>query len=143
MHRLEDDRSRLLAARRLLQGVGVVPRHVVEALRQGLERLVLLGLASGVEGGQRAAVKGAVRADDDVTAGARPEPRQLEGTLVRLCARVAEEHAAPQRPAVADEAVERGGHLGSDRGAVQVGHVEQRAGLVAESVGDSGMGMPE
>src|SRR4051795_385292 len=88
LHGLEDDRRALSAARRLLQGVGVVPRHVVEALRQGLERLVLLGLASGVEGGQRAAVEGAVRADDDMTAGARPAPRQLEGALVRLGARV-------------------------------------------------------
>ena len=49
-----------------LEGVEVVPGDVPEPLGQRLERLVLGGLAGGVERGQGAAVERAERAHDDV-----------------------------------------------------------------------------
>jgi len=76
---------------------------------------------------------------------ARPRPAagQLEGALVGLGARVAEEHPAADWLAVADEAVEGGGDLGTDGGAVQVRDVQQRAGLVTHGLCNGRVGMAE
>ena len=49
----------------------------------------------------------------------------------------------PAGVAVADQPVERRRHLGPDRGAEQVRHVQQRAGLGGEGVGHRRVGVAE
>ncbi len=75
------------------QRVEVVPGDVAEALGQGLERLVLGGLARGVQGGERAPVEAAVGGHDHVAPRRRAAPLagELDGALVGLGAAVAEE----------------------------------------------------
>ena len=82
------------------QGVEVAQGDVAEARGQGLEGLVLLGLAGGVEGGQGAPVERAVGADHRVAARTAPAAGQLEGALVGLGAGVAEEDLAPPPPSI-------------------------------------------
>ena len=55
-----------------VHGVEVVVGHVVEALGQRQEGLLLLGLAGGGQGGQGPAVEGVPGADHRVPARARP-----------------------------------------------------------------------
>ena len=57
---------------------------------------------------------------------------ELDRALVRLGARVGEEHA----PVAAEQRVEPGRHLGLHVVVVEVRHVEQRARLVGQRVGD-------
>jgi hypothetical protein len=81
LHGLEEHgRDRGIDGR--LQGIEVVPRDVAEALGQGLERLVLLGLARW-RAGWRACGRGTTqRADHDVAAPPTPPAGQLDGALV-------------------------------------------------------------
>ena len=80
------------------QGVEVVGRHVREARRQRLERLLLRSRPGGRQRAVRAAVERALEADDLVLVrpAARPAAaaRELDRRLVRLGAGVAEERAA-------------------------------------------------
>ena len=93
LHRLEQHRGHRRVEGRL-ERVEVVPGDVPEALGQRLERLVLGGLAGGVERGEGAAVERAEGAHDDVAAPAAELAGQLEGALVGLGAGVGEEHLA-------------------------------------------------
>src|SRR5437763_287459 len=77
-----------------LELVEVAPRDVPEAFRQRLERFVLLRLPRGMQRGQCAPVERAVGADDHMPAPATVLAGQLDGRLVGLGARVAEEHLA-------------------------------------------------
>ena len=70
---------------------------MAEALGQGLEHLVLLGLAGGVEGGQGPAVERPVGAGHDVAAAAPELAGQLDGRLVGLGTAVAEEGLVRKR----------------------------------------------
>ena len=126
-----------------LELVEVVPGHVAEALGQRLEHLVLGGLPGGVEGGERASVEAAVGGHDHVAAATAEPAGQLDGALVGLGAGVAEEHLAAGGRAVADQPVERRRHLWPDRGAEEVRHVQQRAGLGGERVGHGRVGVAE
>ena len=138
LHRLEQHGGHGRVDGRL-ERVEVVPGHVPEALGQRLERLVLGGLAGGVQRGERAAVERAVGADDDVAAPAAPLAGQLDGALVGLGARVAEEDLA----APAQQPVEGAGHVGPDVGAEQVRHVQEGAGLLGQGVGHRRVGVAE
>src|SRR4051794_32542092 len=92
-----------------------------------------------MERGQRAPVERAVRAHDHVLPPATALAGQLDGALVRLGAAVAEEHES----SATEELVERGGHLLLGHGAVEVRHVQQRAGLLVDRIGDDRVGMTE
>ena len=65
--------------------------------------------------------------------------RQLDRALVGLGARVAEEHAA----AAAEQGVEPGGDLRLQVVVIEVRHVQQRARLVGDRVGDLGVRVAE
>ena len=117
---------------------------MLETFGQGLERRVLLGLASGVQRRQRPAVKGVPRAHDHVSARAGPLASQLQGTFVGLGPRVGEEDLSPGAPLPsAHETVEGGRHLRAHDVAEQVRHVEQRAALLGQRLGHRGVGMAE
>jgi len=143
LHGLQEHGRHDVAVDSPVEGVEVAPGHVPEALGQGLKSLVLLGLAGGVQRGQRAPVEGPVGADHHVSAAAAPLAGQLQRTLVGLGPRVGEEHPPPERLAVADQAVEDSRHLGPDGRAEQVRHVQQGAGLGGQRVGDGRMRMAE
>ncbi len=102
LHRLEQHGGHAGVERRV-EGVEVVPGDVAKALGQRLEGLVLVRLAGGVEGGERAPVERAVGADHDMATAAAPPPGQLDGCLVGLGARVAHEDL----PTPAEQPVER------------------------------------
>ena len=129
-----------------LEGVEVDPGHVAEPLGQRLERLVLGGLAGGVQRGERAAVEGAEGAHDDVAAPPTELAGQLDGALVGLGAGVGEEDLAAPSAASrggAEQAVEGGGDLRTDRGAEEVRHVQQGGGLLGDGLGDGRMAVTE
>ena len=120
--------------------VEVVPGDVAEALGQRLEGLVLGRLAGGVQRGEGAAVERAEGADDDVAAAAAEPPGQLERALVGLGAGVGEEHLAAQCPSSGQPGWPTPssrsrvcGHLPARLGAEEVGHVEQRLGLLVRA----------
>ncbi len=77
-----------------VHGVEVVVGDVVEALGQGQERQLLLGLTGGGQRGQGPPVEGVPGADHAEPVRAGPPAGQLEGALVGLGPRVAEEHLA-------------------------------------------------
>ena len=83
------DHRRRFVAHRSAQLVHVVERHEVEAAEQRLEGVAVL--VGGGERTHRAAVESAHRAHEP--APARRVHRELDGRLVRLGARVAEERA--------------------------------------------------
>ena len=144
LQRLEQHRGHRLGVERLVERGDVVVRHVHEALGQRQEGRLFLGLAGRSQGGERPAVKGVVHADDDVATAPSPAPGQLERAFVRLRPRVGEEDLASglPRPAV-DQPVDRAGHLGRERVAVEVGHVAQRPRLLGHGLGDHGVGVAE
>ena len=82
----------------------------------------------------------AVGADDDVAAAPTELAGELDGALVRLRARVAEEHEPVAR---IDQTVERGGDILAGLGAEEVRDVQQRARLRVDRVGDDGIRMSE
>ncbi len=138
LHRLEEDRGHRRVDGRL-ERVEVVPRDVAEPLGQRLERLVLGRLARGVQGGQGAAVEGAVGADDLVLPVAAPLAGELQRGLVGLGAGVGEEDLA----AAAQEPVERGRQRAVVLVGEQVRDVHQLAGLPSERVGHLRVGVAE
>ena len=124
----------------LLQFGEVVPGNVAEALGQGLEDLVLFGLAGGVQRGQRPPVERPARADHGVAAMPGPSAGQLDSALVGLRPAVGKEHLTG-RPA--DQAVDGAGHVHLGLGGVQVGHVAQGAGLLSHRLGHPGVGVAQ
>ena len=108
-----------------------------------MERLLLLRLPGRRQGRERPAVERAVHGHDVVAllAAARlaVAPGELDRALVRLRARVREEHAS----APAEERVEPGGQPGLEVVVIEVGDVRERARLVGERIGDGGMRVPD
>ena len=93
-HGLEQHRGRRVVDRRR-QRVGVAGRDVDEALGQRLERHVLLRMPGRGQRRERPAVERAVQRDDlHAALRGAPTARDLQRRLVRLRARVAQEHAA-------------------------------------------------
>src|SRR5207247_11047813 len=98
---------------------------------------VLGRLAGRVQRGESAAVKRVVGAHHDVAAVPAPLAGQLDGALVGLRARVAEEDAAAR--GAADETVEAGGDVRRDLVAECVRYVAKGVRLFRERVGQLGM----
>ena len=99
----------------------VVVGHVLKPRHEGCEALVVFGLAGGGDGGERAPVERIEGRDDDRlrrAPQARVLPSQLDGRLVRLRPRVAEEGSVEAR--AVDEAT---GELALLGYVIQVGHV--------------------
>src|SRR5581483_9176292 len=125
-----------------LDRLEITERHDVEAGRRLAEALEILLVAGGGDGGERAAVEGALEGDDApalrVAVGEMVTPRQLDGALAGLGARVAEEYLVGERrlaqpfrqPLLAGDAVE-------------VGAVPQLLGLADEGGDQLGMGMAQ
>ena len=139
LQRFEQDRGDDVGVNSIGEGVEVVEGHVAEAFGQRLERLVLGGLARGVQRRQGPAVEAAVGRDDGVDAVPGPLASQLQGAFVGLGPAVGEEHPA----AAAEEAVEGGGDLGPHGIAIKVGHVQQRPGLLGDGIGHTRVRMAE
>ena len=116
---------------------------VLEALREGAERLVLLWLARGGEGRQGAPVERSQGGDDDVAARAPDAAGQLEGAFVRLGAGIREEHLTVGRGAVPHEAVQVRGEALIELVVEQVGHVREAGGLTGDRVCDPLVGVAE
>ena len=115
---------------------------VAEAGDERFEALPVLRLPRGGQRGERAAVEGGLRADDDVAGGAVREVRvaahELDRGLVGLGAAVAEEGAGPGDP---------GGELLGEPHrpgvAVQVRDVHQRPALLADRPHDRRVAVAE
>ena len=88
-------------ADRVAHRVHVVERHVVEAFDHRAEAFQVVRVAGGGERGQRAAVERALEADEAeafrLAAVRHRAAHHLDHALVRLGARVAEEHAVRER----------------------------------------------
>ena len=138
LDRLEQD-GRDGRVERTLERVEIVPGHMPETFRKGLEGLVLLRLAGGVQRRQRAAVERAIRADHDVAAAATELAGELDRALVGLAAAVAEEHESP----ATEQLVEHGGHVLARLCREEVGHVQQRSRLLRDGIGDDGVRVAE
>ena len=145
LHRLQQHR----ADGRIERGhesVDVVEGHMTEALRHGLEGLVLVGLARGRQRGQRAAVERPVGAHHRVATPTLVLASKLEGGLDRLRAGVLEQDptglgvAAGTGP---DQPVERLHHLGGRLVGEQVGRVYQRRRLGRDGLRHRRMGMAQ
>ena len=119
----------------------IVVGRAHETLYQWLEAGLHLAVAGGGEGGQGPAVKAAFHDHDgralDV-AGAAVQAGQLDGRLVGLGARVAEE--GPVHAGQGGQARGQRLLLGD---VIPVGDVDQRAGLFAHRLGHGGMGMTQ
>ena len=113
---------------------------VVHAGQEGLVALAVLALGRGEgRGRQGAAVEGSPEGDHPGLA--RHLPGQLEGAVHRLGARVAEEHLR-----VGEERAQRTDALGQGHVAGVVRHhrgVDERAGLLGDGVGHSGMAVTD
>ena len=113
-------------------GVQVAERRVGEAGHQRPQALVILGLGGGGGRAQGAAVETALEGDDLVAVlGRAVQPDQLDGRLVGLGARVAEERLPAETP------LRKG--LGPEPlqlGVPGVGDVDQLAQLVADGLDD-------
>ena len=119
LHRLDHDGGRL-GPDRLLDGLQVAERHEIEARRRLAEAFQILLVAGGGDGGERAAVEGALEGDDapalGMAVGEVVAPRQLDGALAGLGAGIAEEHLVGEgrlaqplgQPLLAGDAVEVG-----------------------------------
>ena len=125
------------------EDVGFAERDLAEPGGEGLEDLLLLGLAGRGEGGEGAAVERPVGGEDVVAVGAAVAlpvaAGELDGALVGFGAGVGEEDAA----VAAEEGVEALREAGLEVVEVQVGDVEEGAGLVRDGVGDGGVGVAE
>ena len=92
--------------------------------------------------GERPAVERVARGDDLVAvvrpARLRVLPRELDGRLVRLRARVAEEHALRERVLA-----EQLGEVDLRRGVIEVRHVQQRRRRLLDGAGHARMAVPE
>ena len=119
LHRLDHDGGRLRADG-LLGRLQVAEGDEIEAGRRLTEALEVLLVAGSGDGGERAAVEGALEGDDapalGVAVGEVVAPRQLDGALAGLRARIAEEHLVGEgrlaqplgQPLLAGDAVEVG-----------------------------------
>jgi len=132
LDRLHQDRAGLLA-QRLLKRRKIVEGHVAEAGHQGIESLAELLLAGGGDRGQGPAVKGIEHGENLVTAA--PAHRtlvaahELDGRLVGLGAAVAEKHPGAER-----QLRDLPRQLRLPRNVIQVGDVQQTAGLLADGL---------
>ena len=141
LDRLDEDRRRLRPDR-LLRRREVAERHLVEALDLRAEALEVLLLAAGGDGGERAAVEGALEGDDAEPLWAAFRilvvARGLDRRLQRLGAGIGEEDAvgeARRRQPV--------GQLLAIRDAVEVGDVPDLRRLLLQRRDEVGMGMAE
>ncbi len=112
---------------------------MAESLGERLEWLVLGRLSSGVERRQGPAVERLFSREHDVTSWPGPFSGQLDGSLIRLGPRVAEEHLPPSP----DELIERGGNLGAGNGREEIGDVQKGSGLVGDGHCNLGPGVSE
>ena len=138
LHRLQQDRGGLIVDGGL-ERVQVVVRHLRDALGQqrAVRRLVVV-VAGGRDGRQRAAVEGVIRGDDLVAVHAlRVEvlAGQLHGALVGLRAGVGEEDAVGKRVRT-----QQRGQLRLRLNVEDVGRMQHAGvGLGDDRVGDDGM----
>ena len=95
LHRLDQDAGGVRADR-LLHGLEVAMRHLVEAVHRRAETFEIFGGAGGGERRQRAAMEGAFEGDDAVALamafGEMIVAHQLDHALHRFSAGIAEEH---------------------------------------------------
>src|SRR2546426_3342419 len=133
LQRLDDHRRGAGRRDRVIDRRPILPRDDAHAGDEGLERLAVLRPVGGGERGEQPAVERAREGDDLGLPG--PLARELERRLVRLGARIVEEHAARERPCH-----ELLGEPLASLGAVQVGDVNEpaRQGLV-DSITDDGV----
>ena len=112
-----------------------------EARDQGLEAGLHLAVARGREGRHGAAVEGPFHHDDRWVGNALAvavEPGQLDGGFVGLGAGIAEEGLLHAR-----EGAKALGQLFLQGDAIEIGGVDQRAGLLRDGLGDDGMGVAQ
>ncbi len=128
LDRLDHDGRRLVVDQPG-HGVQVAERGVDEAGHQRPEPLVVLRLRGGRGRAQRAAVEAALEGDDLVALLGRVQPGELDGRLVGLGARVAEERLAAETPLR-----QRLGPQALQFGVPGVGHVDQLAQLLADGL---------
>ena len=123
-----------MAVHHLGQGVDVAGLDVLEALVEGAEVVVEHALSGGGQGSNGTAME-AVDQRDDIVAVSTVFVEAvlaggLDGTLIGLCARVAEEH-----PALSGALAELFGQLAAGGGIVEVGGVLQLMGLLGDGLG--------
>ena len=141
LHRFDDDAA---GARPdgVAHRVHVVERDMVETFHHRAEAFQVVGIAGGGERGQGAAVERALKADDPEAlrlAGVRHgAAHHLDHALVRLGARVAEEHAVGERRV--DQPLSQ---LLGLRDAVQVGRVHHLGGLFGDRLHEMRMPMSQ
>src|SRR5439155_14058049 len=112
-----------------------------ESVRQRLERVRVLGLAACGDGRERAAVEGACCGNDlerAIAVACAPFPGQLDGRFIRFRARVAEEDARGER-----ELDQAPGQVDLRLREIEIGRVDQRAGLCADRADHVRMRVPE
>ena len=116
------------------QGADVARLDILEALVEGAEVVVEHALSGGGQGGDGAAVEAVDQRDDIVAVGTvlveAVLAGGLDGTLVGLCARIAEEYLA--HPGALAELF---GQLAAGGGIVEVGGVLQLMGLLGDGLG--------
>jgi hypothetical protein len=141
LHRLDHDRARLRPDRRL-QRLDIVERHLVEALHLGAEALNVLGLTAGRDRGEGAPVESALERDDVEALGLAVHrmilARHLDGGLVRLGARIGEEHHIGE-----GRVRQTRRELLAGRVLIQVRQVPNLGGLARQRLDEMGMRMAE
>ena len=133
LDRLEEHKADVRRDRRIESG-DVVEGHIGDSGKQRLKSLVILRLARGRDGGQRAAMERVVGRNDAGSRGAflgPVPPRELHTGLVRFGPAVAEE--PPLRERVFRE---QPSQLDLRLDVVEVGHVHQRLRLLAHGLGN-------
>ena len=141
LHRLDHDGGGL-GPDGLFRRLEVAEGHEIEAGRRLAEAFQVLLVAGGGDGGERAAVEGALEGDDapplGLAVGEVVAPRQLDGALAGFGARIAEEHLVGER-GLAQPLGET--LLAGD--AVEIGAVPQLARLLGQRRDQLGMGMAQ
>ncbi len=141
LDRLDDDAAGA-GPDRVTHRVHVVERDVVEAFHHRAEALQVVRVAGGGERGQRAAVERALEADEAealrLAGVGHGAAHHLDHALVRLGARVAEEHAVGERRI--DQPLRQPFGL---RNAIQVGRVHHLGGLLGDRLHQMRMPMSQ